>query len=78
MRRTTRTVITGLAVALALGSAVTAEARIYNIVIGGKATPFDCPESPQGHTLTWVNQNCTQQRVQHLPSKAPVRADRKS
>ncbi len=43
-------------------SSLPAEAKIYRIVIGGVATPFDCPESPLGHTLTWVNQTCKQVR----------------
>ena len=77
MRHSTRTALAGLVIAFAFGNAVTAEARIYNIVIGGKATPFDCPASPRGHTLTWVNQNCTQQRVQNLPSGVPARSARK-
>jgi hypothetical protein len=56
--------IAALAVAAFAVSAVPAYAKVYNIVIGGVATPFDCPSSPLGQTLTWVNQNCKQvQRV---------------
>ncbi len=56
--------IAALAVAAFAVSAVPAYAKVYNIVIGGVATPFDCPSTPLGQTLTWVNQNCTQvQRV---------------
>jgi hypothetical protein len=49
-----------LAAAALAVSAAPAYAKVYNIVIGGVATPFDCPSSPLGETLTWVNQNCKQ------------------
>ncbi len=59
-----RAVGVALAAVAAIGvSAVPAQAKVYNIVIGGVATPLDCPSSPLGQTLTWVNQNCKQ--VQH-------------
>jgi hypothetical protein len=53
--------IVALAAIAALGASVApAYAKVYNIMVGGVVTPFDCPSSPLGQTLTWVNQNCKQ------------------
>ena len=50
------------ALALTAGAvlaAAPAEAKIYNVVFAGKTIQVDCPSSPEGQTMTWVNQNCT-------------------
>ena len=39
--------------------AAPAFAKVYNVVFAGEVVPVNCDESPEGHTLTWVNQNCT-------------------
>ena len=42
-----------------IGLVGTAYAKEYPIVFAGKTIVVDCPSSPEGQTLTWVNQNCT-------------------
>lgn len=36
--------------------------RVYNFVLGGHKFQLDCPQSPAGHTWTWVDQNCSAPR----------------
>lgn len=57
--------MTAAATALLFGVLPTgpAMAQVYNVVFAGKIVPVDCPESPEGHTMTWVSQNCTAVRV---------------
>lgn len=56
-----------IAAIVVAGSVVTtagpALAKVYNVVFAGTVVPVDCPESPLGHTMTWVNQNCTAVRM---------------
>lgn len=52
-----------IATGLLLGAAAPAFAKVYNVVFAGKPVPVDCPESPEGHTLSWVSQTCTAVRI---------------
>jgi len=52
-----------IVVGLLTAQASPALAKVYNVVFAGKPVPVDCPESPEGHNLTWVNQNCTAVRM---------------
>jgi hypothetical protein len=53
-----------------------AAAKVYNVVFAGTIVPVDCPESPLGHTMTWVNQNCTAVRM--APTGTPTLDAKKS
>lgn len=53
----------GSVLALTVAVATPAMAKTYKVVFAGKVVEVDCPESPDGHNLTWVNQNCTSIRV---------------
>ncbi len=48
-----------LGAVVAAAMATPAWAAIYRVNFAGKVVEVDCPESPAGHSLTWVNQNCT-------------------
>jgi hypothetical protein len=75
MLANTRTkVSSAIFVSMALGfSATPALAKTYNVVFAGKVVEVDCPENPEGHNLTWVNQNCTAVRVGSRSPAAPMR-----
>jgi hypothetical protein len=60
MRHRTGRIIATLGFIAAIGASVPAYAQVYWVVFAGKPTPVDCPSSPLGQTLTWVNQNCKQ------------------
>ena len=65
-----------LAIAIVTVSSVSPTmAKVYRVNFAGKVVEVDCPESPEGHNLTWVNQNCTAVRVSPggLPSAASSR-----
>lgn len=47
-----------------------AERLKYKVVFAGAVLEVDCPESPAGQTLSWVNQNCTAARALQAPSAA--------
>ncbi|MBW3098339.1 hypothetical protein [Pseudohoeflea coraliihabitans] len=54
-----------------------ASAKIYNVQFAGKVVQVDCPEDPAGHTLTWVNQNCTGVRTSQNEPAQMRKADTK-
>ncbi|MCI5077093.1 hypothetical protein [Oricola sp.] len=50
--------------AMTVGAATApAFAKVYTVVFAGKPTDVDCPESPEGHNMSWVSRNCTAVRV---------------
>jgi hypothetical protein len=63
MRKQTALVVLMSATLIGASLAGPAAAKVYNVVFAGKVVPVDCPESPEGHNMTWVSQNCTAVRV---------------
>ena len=75
MRNSSRIIaIAAIATVSAVSASSSALAKVYSVVFAGKPTEVDCPESPEGHNLTWDNQNCTAVRVQQGTGATKSRA----